>query len=55
MLSRKQVLAIGSTIILTAIHLTVMAQDGNAGINEAIPKCEAILLQALTLCMLLVQ
>ena len=35
MLSRKQVLTIGSTIILTAIHLTVMAQDGNAGINEA--------------------
>lgn len=35
MLSRKQVLVMGSTIILTAIHLTVMAQDGNAGINEA--------------------
>ncbi len=35
MVSRKQVLVIGSIIILTAIDLTVMAQDGNAGINEA--------------------
>ena len=35
MCSRKTVLIIGSTIILTVIHLAVMAQDGNAGINEA--------------------
>ncbi len=33
--SRKQWLSIGAIMILTFIHLTVMAQDGNAGINEA--------------------
>ncbi len=33
--SRKQWLNISAIMILTFIHLTVMAQDGNAGINEA--------------------
>lgn len=31
----KQSLTIGTFIILTCVHLTVMAQDGNAGINAA--------------------
>ncbi len=34
-LSRRQGLAIGATVILCAVQLAVMAQDGNAGINEA--------------------
>ncbi len=33
--SRKQRLSISAMVMLTFIHLTVMAQDGNAGINEA--------------------
>lgn len=33
--SRKQWLSGGAVIALTFIHLAVMAQDGNAGINEA--------------------
>lgn len=33
--SGKQWLSAGAVIALTFIHLTVMAQDGNAGINEA--------------------
>jgi len=33
--NRKQWLAVGVAIALTAIELNVMAQDGNAGINEA--------------------
>lgn len=33
--SRKQWLNAGAVIALTFIHLAVMAQDGNAGINEA--------------------
>ncbi len=33
--SRKQWLSISAMAILTFIHLTVIAQDGNAGINEA--------------------
>ena len=33
--SRRHGIAIGVTIILCAVHLTVMAQDGIAGINEA--------------------
>lgn len=33
--SRKQWLSTGAVIALTFIHLAVMAQDGNAGINEA--------------------
>ncbi len=33
--SRKHWLSIGAIMILTFIHLTVIAQDGNAGINEA--------------------
>lgn len=32
---KKQWLSAGTVIALTFIHLTVMAQDGNAGINEA--------------------
>lgn len=35
MFSKKQILFFGLTIMATAIHLSVMAQDGNAGINEA--------------------
>ncbi len=33
--SRKQLLSIWVVLILTPVHLTVMAQDGNAGINAA--------------------
>jgi len=33
--SRKQGLAIGATVILISVHLVVIAQDGNAGINAA--------------------
>ncbi len=33
--SGKQWLSAGAVIALTFIHLAVMAQDGNAGINEA--------------------
>jgi len=33
--TRKQVVAIGAALVLTAFHLAAMAQDGNAGINEA--------------------
>ncbi|MEJ7682995.1 MAG: DUF4134 domain-containing protein [Segetibacter sp.] len=33
--SQKRWLSAGAVIALTFIHLTVMAQDGNAGINEA--------------------
>jgi hypothetical protein len=33
--SRKQWLSICAVFILASIHLTVFAQDGNAGINEA--------------------
>ncbi len=32
---RKQWLSAGALIAVTFIHLTVMAQDGNAGINAA--------------------
>jgi len=32
---RKQIFAIGITVIFTCIQFTVMAQDGNAGINAA--------------------
>ena len=32
---RKQWLSAGAVIAVTFIHLTVMAQDGNAGINAA--------------------
>jgi hypothetical protein len=34
-LSRKQLLMLGLTVSLTFLQLGVMAQDGNAGINEA--------------------
>ena len=34
-LSQKQWLSICAVFILTSVHLTVFAQDGNAGINEA--------------------
>ena len=33
--NRKQWLAVGVAIALTLIELSVLAQDGNAGINEA--------------------
>lgn len=33
--SQKQWLSAGAVIALSFIHLAVMAQDGNAGINEA--------------------
>lgn len=33
--SRKQWISIRAVMILSFVHLTVMAQDGNAGINEA--------------------
>lgn len=33
--SRKQLLLIGLTATLTLIELSAMAQDGNAGINDA--------------------
>jgi hypothetical protein len=33
--SRKQLLLLGLTVSLTLIKLSVMAQDGNAGINDA--------------------
>ncbi len=33
--SRKQLWSVGAAIVLTAFHLAVMAQDGNAGINAA--------------------
>lgn len=33
--SRKQRLCISAVLILTLLHITVFAQDGNAGINEA--------------------
>jgi len=33
--SRKQLLSIWVVLILNSVHLTVMAQDGNAGINAA--------------------
>ena len=35
MLNRKQFTAFGATVVLTAIQLVAMAQDGVAGINEA--------------------
>jgi hypothetical protein len=31
----KRVATLGVTLVLTAIHFTVLAQDGMAGINEA--------------------
>jgi len=34
-LSRKQSLHIAAVIVLTVFHLSVKAQDGNAGINAA--------------------
>lgn len=34
-LTRKQWLSICAVFILTSVQLTVFAQDGNAGINEA--------------------
>jgi hypothetical protein len=34
-LSWKQGMAFGATVILCAVQLAVLAQDGNAGINEA--------------------
>jgi len=34
-LSRKQLLLLGLTVSFTVLQLMVMAQDGNAGINEA--------------------
>lgn len=34
-INRKQLLSIGAALVLTAFHLAAMAQDGNAGINEA--------------------
>ncbi|MBN8717946.1 MAG: DUF4134 domain-containing protein [Sediminibacterium magnilacihabitans] len=34
-LTRKQWLSICAALILTSVHLTLLAQDGNAGINEA--------------------
>ena len=33
--SRKQWLSVCAVMLLTSIHLTLFAQDGNAGINEA--------------------
>ena len=33
--SLKQLVAFGATVLFSAFHLTLMAQDGNAGINEA--------------------
>lgn len=34
-ITKKQLLSIAATLMLTAFNLAVMAQDGNAGINEA--------------------
>lgn len=34
-LSQKQWLSVCAVLILTSVHLTAMAQDANAGINEA--------------------
>lgn len=34
-LSRKQLLLLGLTVSFTVLQLMAMAQDGNAGINEA--------------------
>jgi predicted transporter len=34
-ITKKQLLSITTTLVLTAFHLIAMAQDGNAGINEA--------------------
>ncbi len=34
-LKRKQLTGLGTTLVLTAFHFAVMAQDGIAGINEA--------------------
>lgn len=34
-LNRKQFTAFGATVVLTALQLAAMAQDGLAGINEA--------------------
>lgn len=33
--TKKQLLSIAATLMLTAFNLAAMAQDGNAGINEA--------------------
>lgn len=33
--TRKQLFSIAATLVLMASHLIAMAQDGNAGINEA--------------------
>lgn len=34
-ITKKQLLSIANTLMLTAFNLAAMAQDGNAGINEA--------------------
>jgi predicted transporter len=34
-ITKKQLLSITASLILTAFHVVAMAQDGNAGINEA--------------------
>jgi hypothetical protein len=34
-ITKKQLLSITTTLVLTAFHMIAMAQDGNAGINEA--------------------
>ena len=34
-LNRKQLVALGATLVLTAFHFAATAQDGIAGINEA--------------------
>ncbi len=34
-ITKKQLLSIAASLVLTAFHLIAMAQDGNAGINEA--------------------
>jgi len=34
-ITKKQLLCFASTLVLTTFHLIAMAQDGNAGINEA--------------------
>ena len=34
-ITKKQLLSIAASLVLTSFHLIAMAQDGNAGINEA--------------------
>lgn len=34
-ITKMQLFSIASTLVLTVFHLIAMAQDGNAGINEA--------------------